>query len=99
MAEIAEAKSLAESRGPWPGPPPYPVTEALDRDVAEGGVATARGLWQAAELLGAIARASAWWNEAKAEAPHAAALVEDLVPDPALERRLRASVDAEAYSR
>jgi DNA mismatch repair protein MutS2 len=95
LAEIAEGKSLAETRGPWPGPPPYPVTEALDRDVAEGGVATARGLWQAAELLTAIARAASWWREAKAEAPHAAALAEALAPDPALEKRLRASVDAE----
>jgi DNA mismatch repair protein MutS2 len=95
LQEIAEGKALAETRGPWPGPPPYTVTEALDRDVAEGGIATARGLWQAAELLTAVSRAAAWWREAKADAPHAAALAEPLAPDPALEKRLRASVDAE----
>ncbi|MGH7725906.1 MAG: hypothetical protein ACREOU_10820, partial [Candidatus Eiseniibacteriota bacterium] len=95
LAELAEARRLAETLGPWPGPPPFSLVETLAAESKRGGSFPARALYQVAELLAATARAFRYWEEARSEAPHAAALARGLSTDPELEKRLRASVDAE----
>ncbi len=95
LAELVDGKRLAETRGPWPGPPPFAVTAALAAETKEGGFAPARRLFEVAEVLAATARAARYWAEARAEAKAAARLAEGLAPDAELERRLRVSVDAE----
>jgi len=95
LAELLDGKRLAETRGPWPGPPPFAVTAALAGESKEGGFAPGRRLFEVAEILAATARAARYWGEARAEAKAAARLAEGLVPDPELERRLRVSIDAE----
>jgi DNA mismatch repair protein MutS2 len=95
LAELAEGKRLAETRGPWPGPPPFALTAAIGGELERGGALSARALFQVAELLGAGARAQAWWAEAREEAKAAARLAAGLIADPELEKRLRLSVDAE----
>jgi DNA mismatch repair protein MutS2 len=95
LAELVEGKRLAETRGPWPGPPPFALGALLDGDLRRGGVAPARALYQVAELLAATARAATYWDEARADAPTAARLADGLVADPELEKRLRLAVDAD----
>ena len=95
LAELAEGKRLAETRGPWPGPPPFELVAAIEPELGRGASLAARALWQVAELLAAGARAQRWWDEARAEARTAAALADGLAGDPELEKRLRLSVDAD----
>ena len=66
LVELVEGKRLAETRGPWPGPPPFAVAAALDEDLVRGGLLGARALYQVAELLAATARAAAYWAAARA---------------------------------
>ena len=95
LAELVEGKRLAETKGPWPGPPPFELASLFTGDLKRGGVAPARALYQVAELLAATARAAAYWNEAKGEAPTAARLADGLVADPELEKRIRLAIDAD----
>lgn len=95
LTELLEGKRLAETRGPWPGPPPFALWEAIGDDLARGGLLSARDLFQVAELLAATTRAALYWDAARAEAKTAARLAEGLVSDPELEKRLRLSVDGD----
>ena len=95
LAELTQGKRLAETRGPWPGPPPVALGLALEQEISQGGLVSARTLFQVAELLAATGRAARYWDEARAEAADAARLAQGLAPDPELEKRLRVSVDAE----
>jgi len=95
LAALSEGKRLAETRGPWPGPPPCALADELEHDFSQGGLVSPRTLFQVAELLAATARAARYWADVASEAPEAARLSAGLTPDPDLEKRLRASVDAE----
>ncbi len=95
LVELVEGKRLAETKGPWPGPPPFAVAAAIEDDLEHGGVLGARALYQVAELLAATARAAAYWAAAREEARIAARLADGLVADPELEKRLRLAVDAD----
>ncbi|MEP7029259.1 MAG: Smr/MutS family protein, partial [Candidatus Eisenbacteria bacterium] len=97
LAALSEGKRLAETRGPWPGPPAIALAAALEVEVAQGGLVSPRTLYQVAELLAATARAARYWAEAKEEAREAARLAAGLTADPELEKRLRVSVDAEGF--
>ncbi|MEO6462303.1 MAG: Smr/MutS family protein [Candidatus Eisenbacteria bacterium] len=95
LVELVEGKRLAETRGPWPGPPPFALVAAVDGELRQGGVLPARALYQVAELLAAGARAAHYWSEARAEARTAARLADGLLSDPELEKRLRLSIDTD----
>ncbi len=95
LVELLEGKRLAETRGPWPGPPPFAVAAAIEDDLEHGGVLGAKALYQVAELLAATSRAAAYWAAAREEAKTAARLADGLLADPELEKRLRLAVDAD----
>jgi len=95
LAALAEGKRLAETRGPWPGPPPVALAALLEHEFGQGGLLGARTLFQVAELLAQSARAAHYWDDVRAGAAHAAELAAGLSADPELEKRLRVSVDAE----
>ena len=95
LTELLEGKRLAETRGPWPGPPPFALVEEIAEELRLGATLGARTLFQVAELLAAGGRAARWWEEAREEAKAAARLAEGLTGDPELEKRLRLSVDAD----
>ncbi len=97
LAALSEGKRLAEARGPWPGPPPVALAEALEREFAQGGLTSPRTLFQVTELLAATTRAARYWDDARSAAPEAARLATGLTPDAELEKRLRVSVDAEGH--
>jgi DNA mismatch repair protein MutS2 len=95
LAELLEGKRLAETRGPWPGPPPFALVDEIAEELRLGAALGARSLFQVAELLSAGGRAARWWEEAREEARNAARLAEGLIGDPELEKRLRLAVDAD----
>ena len=95
LAALAEGRRLAETKGPWPGPPPYALAARIEHEFAQGGLLGGRTLFQVAELLSQSQRAARYWDDARADAKHAAGLAQGLAADPELEKRLRVSVDAE----